>query len=334
MPNGRPGPARSDQVSPVLRVYLHTFGCKANQYDTEVVRQRLEAAGCTIVEASGTADVAVVNSCTVTHVGEAKMRGLVRRLARRRPDIRTVVMGCAAAVDDGTLAALPGVVAVRGGAEPDAVLEALRLPIPAVRDGLLRRFARGTRAWLKIQDGCDEHCTFCATVVARGRNRSRPVEDLVAEARLLARYAEEIVLTGVHIGAYGNDGSDGRWSLGRLAEHLVRPSRMEIWVMNADGSDQRQLTNLGGANFAPYFHPDGRRILFASNHRDPRSRNFDLYLIDLDGSNLRQVTFDAAFDGFPMFSPDGTRLVFASNRHGAVPGETNIFIADWAEPAR
>ena len=245
-----------------MNVLLHTFGCKANQYDTEVVRQRLEAAGCTIVEASGTADVAVVNSCTVTHVGEAKMRGLVRRLARRRPDIRTVVMGCAAAVDDGTLAALPGVVAVRGGAEPDAVLEALRLPIPAVRDGLLRRFARGTRAWLKIQDGCDEHCTFCATVVARGRNRSRPVEDLVAEARLLARYAEEIVLTGVHIGAYGNDGSDGsdgRWSLGRLAEHLVRdvPTvRFRLSSVEATEVDER-LGDLMAAHphrLAPHLH--------------------------------------------------------------------------------
>jgi Tol biopolymer transport system component len=120
-----------------------------------------------------------------------------------------------------------------------------------------------------------------------------------------------------------------------LAENLVRPSEMEIWVMNADGSEQRQITDLGGANFAPYFHPDGNRIIFASNHHvirdDPRSRNFDLFLINLDGSNLRQVTFTDVFDGFPMFSPDGTKLVFASNRHGAVEGDTNIFIADWVE---
>jgi Tol biopolymer transport system component len=120
-----------------------------------------------------------------------------------------------------------------------------------------------------------------------------------------------------------------------LAQNLVRPSEMEIWVMNADGSEQRQVTNLGGANFAPYFHPDGNRILFSSNHHvvrdDPRSRNFDLFLIDLDGSNLRQVTFTDVFDGFPMFSPDGTKLAFASNRYGAVEGDTNIFIADWVE---
>jgi TolB protein len=116
-----------------------------------------------------------------------------------------------------------------------------------------------------------------------------------------------------------------------VAQNLVRPSRMEIWVMDADGSNQRQVTNLGGANFAPYFHPDGRRILFASNHNNPRSRNFDLYLVNADGSGLQQVTTNADFDAFPMFSPDGRQLVWASNRHGRKPGETNIFIADWVE---
>lgn len=116
-----------------------------------------------------------------------------------------------------------------------------------------------------------------------------------------------------------------------LSRNLVRPTRMEIWVMDADGSNQRQVTSLGGANFAPYFHPDGRRIIFASNHANPRSRNFDLYLVNLDGTGLEQVTTHGDFDAFPMFSPDGRRLVWASNRHGRVVGETNIFIADWVE---
>jgi TolB protein len=118
---------------------------------------------------------------------------------------------------------------------------------------------------------------------------------------------------------------------GLLAQNLVRPVRMEIWVMDADGSHQHQVTNLGGANFAPYFHPDGRRIIFASNHKNPRSRNFDLYLVNVDGSALEQITTNGDFDAFPMFSPDGRRLVWASNRHGSTPGETNIFIADWIE---
>jgi Tol biopolymer transport system component len=116
-----------------------------------------------------------------------------------------------------------------------------------------------------------------------------------------------------------------------LADNKVRPSNMEVWVMNADGSDQRQVTNLGRANFAPFFHPDNKRILFSSNHDDPQARNFDLFLINLDGTGLTKVTTHEDFDGFPMFSPDGTKLVFASNRHGTVPGETNIFVADWVE---
>ncbi len=101
--------------------------------------------------------------------------------------------------------------------------------------------------------------------------------------------------------------------------------------MNADGSDPHQVTSLGAASFAPFFHPDGRRIVFASNVRDPRGGNFDLYLVNDDGSGLERITTYDGFDGFPMFSPDGRKLVFASNRNGKRVGETNVFIADWAE---
>jgi Tol biopolymer transport system component len=114
-----------------------------------------------------------------------------------------------------------------------------------------------------------------------------------------------------------------------LAQHIVRPSKMEIWVMNADGSEQRQITHLGGANFAPFFTPDGKQIIFSSNYRNPRSGNFDLFLVNLDGSGLEQVTTAPEFDGFPQFSPDGRSLVWASNRLAGNPHETNVFIADW-----
>jgi Tol biopolymer transport system component len=114
-----------------------------------------------------------------------------------------------------------------------------------------------------------------------------------------------------------------------LAQNLVRPSRMEIWVMNVDGSNQHQVTSLGGASFAPYFTPDDRRIIFSSNHSNPRGRNFDLYLVNVDGSGLEPVTTYQDFDGFPMFSPDGRKLVWASNRSGRAQSETNIFLADW-----
>jgi TolB protein len=116
-----------------------------------------------------------------------------------------------------------------------------------------------------------------------------------------------------------------------LKQNLIRPTTLEIMVMNADGSNKRQVTHLNKASFAPYFFPDGKRIIFASNVADPKGRDFDLYKINVDGTGLERITYNPTFDGFPMFSPDGKKLVFASNRHDAKPGETNIFIADWTE---
>jgi Tol biopolymer transport system component len=110
-----------------------------------------------------------------------------------------------------------------------------------------------------------------------------------------------------------------------LALKLVKPVKLEIWVMDADGKNKRQVTRLGAASFAPFFHPDGKRILFASNHADPKGRNFDIYMVNDDGSGLERVTTNETFDGFPMFSPDGKKLAFASNRNGSRPGETNVF---------
>ena len=206
-----------------MNVYFHTFGCKANQYDTELVRQAFADQGAVVVDDPAGADVAVVNSCTVTHESEVKVRGFVRRLART--GVETVVMGCAAALDDGKIAALPSVRAVVGGADPVRVLRAVGFQSPRV-DPLLRHFRANARAWLKIQDGCDEHCTFCATTIARGVNRSRPIPELAREARALAEHHAEIVLTGVHIGTYGKDRETGNGkgetcSLGELLDALV-----------------------------------------------------------------------------------------------------------------
>jgi Tol biopolymer transport system component len=119
----------------------------------------------------------------------------------------------------------------------------------------------------------------------------------------------------------------------RLAENLIEPNNFEIWVMNADGSNKRQVTKLGAASFAPFFTPDGKRIIFCTNYfaSDPRKRNFDLALINVDGAGLERVTYNETFDGFPMFSPDGKKLVFASNRNSKAQGDTNVFIADWVE---
>src|SRR5204862_7524648 len=116
-----------------------------------------------------------------------------------------------------------------------------------------------------------------------------------------------------------------------LGRGLYAPGALELWVMDRDGGHKQQVTRLGAASFAPYFHPDGKRIIFASNHPDPKGRNFDLYLIRDDGTGLERITSDPSFDGFPMFSPDGKQLAFASNRGGKLPGETDVFVADWVE---
>ena len=110
---------------------------------------------------------------------------------------------------------------------------------------------------------------------------------------------------------------------------LFRPSILEIYVMNSDGSDIQQITNFGKASFAPFFHPDGKRIIFSSNVNSKNGRNFDLYMINIDGTGLEQITFNETFDGFPMFTRDGKHLVFCSNRFNKKEGDTNVFIADW-----
>jgi Tol biopolymer transport system component len=114
-------------------------------------------------------------------------------------------------------------------------------------------------------------------------------------------------------------------------EHLVRPGKLEIWIMDANGRNKRQVTNLGCASFAPFLLPDGKRIIFSSNYGDPKGREFDLWLINVDGSGLERVTHTPDFDGFPMISRDGKKLVWASNRNGKVQGETNIFVSDWVK---
>ena len=114
-----------------------------------------------------------------------------------------------------------------------------------------------------------------------------------------------------------------------LAEGLIRPGKLELYIMNLETRTPVQLTYNGAANFGPYWHPDGRHIIFASNMHDPEGRNFDLYMLDINSRDIERITYYEGFDGFPMFSHDGRQLVFASNRLGKVRGETNIFIADF-----
>jgi TolB protein len=119
-----------------------------------------------------------------------------------------------------------------------------------------------------------------------------------------------------------------------LAKNLIRPISLEIWLMKSDGSDKKQITNLGAASFGPAFTADGKKIIFSSNY-DPATHatggegNFELWMMNPDGSGMERITYSDGFDGFPMFSPDGKKLVWASNRNAKAPHETNVFIADW-----
>ena len=187
-----------------MKIHLRTFGCRANHYDSEAVRALALSAGHEIVEDVTDADVAVFNSCAVTSEAERDVRKAVRRGAGRNPRLRSVVMGCAAALPQSqpALRALPGVELVSPGAELDGIAKILGAGLSGPT---LTHYQTSVRAVLRIQDGCDEHCTFCATTLARGANRSRWIPELIEEAKALAAHHAEIVLTGVHIGTYGQD---------------------------------------------------------------------------------------------------------------------------------
>jgi len=144
--------------------------------------------------------------------------------------------------------------------------------------------------------------------------------------------------------AFSADGSQIVWRASRpstpddikkyrelLARDLVEPTNLEIFVANVDGSNVRQVTNLGNANWAPYFHPDGKRVLFCSNHKSKIGFPFNIFMVNVDGTGLEQITFDTQFDSFLMFSPDGKKISWCSNRHNGRTRDTNVFVADWID---
>jgi threonylcarbamoyladenosine tRNA methylthiotransferase MtaB len=237
-----------------VRVYLHTFGCRANQYDSEAVAAMVASDGGELVSSPELADVAVFNSCAVTSAAEADLRQQVRRAARRQPALRTIVMGCAAARSSERIAQLPTVTRVIAGADFAAIGEAIGLGAGSANTRAVVQ--RGTRGLLRIQDGCDEHCTFCATTLARGGNVSRRLDSLVDEAQQLAQHHAEIVLTGIHIGTYGADiGS----SLGALLAALVQRVpvvRFRLSSVEATEVDPQLAELLTGAatRVAPSLH--------------------------------------------------------------------------------
>jgi threonylcarbamoyladenosine tRNA methylthiotransferase MtaB len=194
----------------VKRVRFVTYGCKANQYDTQVLREALLRRGMS--ESSSDADLVLINTCTVTAEAGRKAKKLVRRLHREQPDVRIAITGCLAESEPEILRELPGVEWVLGNGEAKRPANFLRelghevgpeeLGIPAG----ITEFAGHTRAFLKIQDGCDQACAFCIIPRVRGKSRSRPIDELCAEVlRLVQGGHVEVVLCGIHIGHWGRD---------------------------------------------------------------------------------------------------------------------------------
>lgn len=241
-----------------MKVHFVTFGCKANQYDTQAFRQELEARGAQAVDSAAEADACVVNTCTVTNQADAEARKAIRRIKRDFPEMRIVVAGCSAALRPDEYRAMEEVFEVVRGHDAVEVASTLT-PEDAEPIGaeLLLRDERGTRGWLKIQDGCDRRCSFCATKIARGASRSRDPEEIVREAQALAAHHRELVLTGIHIGHYGVDLPDAT-SLSALVEQLVTAvpqARFRLGSVEATEIDDRLLELLvDGAGLVPHLH--------------------------------------------------------------------------------
>lgn len=166
------------------------------------------------------------------------------------------------------------------------------------------------------------------TMDKNGRNVKRLTNELGYDGGPFWSYDGKLIVYRAHHPQTDAEKAD---YLALLKEDMIRPSKLDLWVMNADGSNKRRVTNNGKANFAPFFFLNNKRILFSSNIDDPRGRNFEIYAINVDGTDQERITFNDTFDGFPMFSPDGKKLVFCSNRNAAKQGDTNVFIADWVE---
>lgn len=253
--------SHATRMSPVVSLY--TLGCKANQYDTERMRQELESRGAVTVYDCERAEVAVVNTCTVTNRADTDARRLIRRLRRRNPALTILVAGCSAAVRAADYRAMPEVDVVVSGHDPDSVADALcetgvgPRGGPRGRAAVLRRSDRGTRAWVKIQTGCDRRCSFCATRIARGANRSRPADEIVREAEVLSARHPELVLTGVHIGHYGRDLPEPV-SLGRLCALLLEKVEARIRLTSIEATEIDDvlvdLLATSAGRLAPHLH--------------------------------------------------------------------------------
>jgi threonylcarbamoyladenosine tRNA methylthiotransferase MtaB len=232
-----------------VTVALPTLGCKANRYDSDTLARALAARGYTIVPAGAPADIYIVNTCTVTGEADSKSRKALRRTLKLNADALLVVTGCYASLEPARLAAIDGVDAVVPLTEqariPDLLLS-LRPPTPGAAPGLAASAAR-TRATVKVQDGCNLRCTFCAVTLARGPVRSRPLDDVLAELHdFAARGVPEIVLTGIRLDAYGLDLRGPRLADLVDATRALPVPRLRVSSLEPIGIDDRLIAALAG----------------------------------------------------------------------------------------
>jgi threonylcarbamoyladenosine tRNA methylthiotransferase MtaB len=254
------------------RVHLATLGCKVNAYDSASIAARLSAAGCELVPGGVAADVVIINSCTVTDAADAESRRLARRARREHPEARVILTGCWAQTQPGRAAAVEAVDHVIGLNRLDALVEAVTAPRPrlarvvvgdarrerAVTTFGARTFAGQTRAFLKVQEGCDLFCTFCIVPMARGKSRSLSPRAVLAELEGLAQAGfQEVVLTGVHLGGYGSDLSpcvDLVWLVAAIAEQGLVP-RLRLSSIDPHEVTEPLLRLLAATPaFCPHLH--------------------------------------------------------------------------------
>jgi threonylcarbamoyladenosine tRNA methylthiotransferase MtaB len=319
--------------SPARTAALYTLGCKVNQAETREWAATLGRAGVELVPFDGPADLYIVNTCTVTHMGDRKSRQVVRQAERANPDASIVVTGCYAEVAPNEVAQLPGVDLVVGtqsketlvrtltergmvaGSDTDAWMHA------SERDGwitLMPAIERRARAFVKVQDGCDWHCTYCIVPRARGHQRSRSIDALVEQVRLLHDLGyKEAVLTGVQIGAYGRDwDSDAR--------RIRRDSGPNLTALVERLLEETDIPRIRLSSIQPQDWPDGLLDLWA----DPRMcRHIHLPLqsgsdsvLKRMGRRYRRSDFRDLVERLRVVMPD---LALTADIMVGFPGETD-----------
>ena len=246
-----------------MKVALKSLGCRLNEAELEHWANGFLAAGHHLTAAADNADLVVVNTCAVTREAEKKSRQLIRRSQRRNPQAKLVVSGCYASLQPGVIKQLPGVDLLVDNADKDSLVDKVArqliretMPATATEPGENALFARGrNRAFIKVQDGCRHKCTFCIVTVARGAERSRPVQDVVAEInRLHAEQVLEVILTGVHVGGYGHDlGTDLTALLSAVLKETTIP-RIRLGSLEPWNIPDRFLTLFDNPRLMPHLH--------------------------------------------------------------------------------